>query len=490
MAGFCIYGSSYVSLNNCVAENGGIGFWLRSSFNVTMTSPGVESTKNHGQNPWRNSQPITKKYGLNLSTLASDGLTVVPISDVNSDASTYFRGHGILISGGKSINIFTPYVKTISQSTTNAGYSTETGISDKAKYINVIGDARSIYILNPSFKESNTSNVPTTIKHEIGIGEQVVNLELVYNTEYTTLLGTLDDTEYVSDDTKRAPILCQSKTSVIRNGKKLITNYKADTPLDDLELANKKYVDDKFNSIEIPEVSLSENYISVVYAEDTGDKTFIPAASGQTLDEAVYTVESNLSTLVTSVLENEEIISGAFTEVRESIGLDENLKYIKNKNAAYIKYAENITEALNILDDAVLNVFDNMPDVSVDAYTKAESDNKYALKSTISSLQSTINSLESKINAIITAVGLNSNGTFIVPTTAQTSGYTTAATSVMSAIHLMDNQIEENETVSAYALTDLNNRLNDEIDRVNEFEEVNETTLTDLNERITNLELS
>ena len=63
-------------------------------------------------------------------------------------------------------------------------------------------------------------------------------------------------------------------------------------------------------------------------------------------------------------------------------------------------------------------------------------------------------------NRIITAVGLNSDGTFKVPTTAQTSGYTSAATSVMDAIIILDNQVEENETVTAYALTDLNDRLN------------------------------
>ena len=86
MAGFCMYNSTYTSLNNCVTENSSIGFWLRSSFNVTLTSPGVEVTRNQGANPWRNSQPITGVYGLNLSTLSSDG-TSLPISDVNPDAS-------------------------------------------------------------------------------------------------------------------------------------------------------------------------------------------------------------------------------------------------------------------------------------------------------------------------------------------------------------------------------------------------------------------
>ena len=322
MAGFCIYGSSYVSLNNCVAENGGIGFWIRSSFNVTMTSPGVEATKNHGANPWRYSQPITNKYGLNLSTLSSDGSTSISIPDVNSDASSYFRGYGILISGGKSINIFTPYIKSISQPATNAGYPNGAENTANVKYINVIGDARSVYISNPSFKEMDNSTIPTLIKHEIGIEENVINLELIYNTEQTTLKGTLDNQYYVTDNNKRAPIYCKSTSTVLRNGDFLLTNYRANNPTNELELANKQYVD----------------------------------------------------------------IVGE------------------------------------------------------------------------------------KVNNVISGSGLNSDGTFKVPTTAQTSGYTTAATSLMDAIIILDNQVEENETVAAYALTDLNNRLLEQQNEIDELE--------------------
>lgn len=247
MAGFCIYGSSYVSLNNCVAENSGIGFWIRSSFNVTLTSPGVEATKNQGSNPWRYSQPTTSVYGLNLSTLSYYG-TILPISDVNSDASGYFRGYGLLISGGKSINVFTPYIKSIAQTSINAGYPNGTEVSNNIKYINVIGDARAVYILNPSFKETD-SKVSSTIKHEIGIGGSVDNLELIYNTEQTTLTGTLDDVNYVTVSSARSPILLESKTSIIRNGNKLINSYIVGTPKEDLELVNKKYVDDMIQMV-------------------------------------------------------------------------------------------------------------------------------------------------------------------------------------------------------------------------------------------------
>lgn len=52
----------------------------------------------------------------------------------------------------------------------------------------------------------------------------------------------------------------------------------------------------------------------------------------------------------------------------------------------------------------------------------------------------------------------------------QTSGYTTAATSLMDAIIILDNQVEENETVAAYALTDLNNRLLEQQTKIGELE--------------------
>lgn len=549
MAGFCIYGASYVSLNNCSSENSGIGFWIRSAFNVTLMSPGVEETRTYGTSPWRLSQPISGKYGLGLTTLSSDNTSVVEISDVNTEYSEYFIGYGILISGGKSINVFTPYVKTIGEKIVYEAYSGGTSLSTNVKFINIVGNNRSSFIMNPGFKEASDSLVPTNIKHEIGIGVDVEKLELIYDTNSTLLQGTLDSTTYVTDKDKRAPIYCKSTSCVIRSGKELITNYNASLPKSNSELANKEYVDSLINTIEN---KLSNNYISVVYPEDTGDKTFIPAISGQTLDEAVFAVETNVATLTQSVLENEEVTAAALTKHNESCGFDENANYIVNENATYISAATSLADADNLLNDAISNVYDELqqqipsldgyatetwvnnknyatlneveskiselvdsaPDTlntlnelaaalnddanfattvtnqiatkanSSDVYTKTESDGKYSLTShthdvyalktaldtannTIATLQTTISNLEAKIANIIVAVGLNTDGTFIVPTTAQTSGYTTASTSVMSAVVLMDNQIEENETVSAYALTDLNNRLTIVEDNIN-----------------------
>ena len=521
MAGFCIYGASYVSLNNCVSENSGIGFWIRSAFNVTLMNPGVEETNTCGKNPWKLSQPISGKYGLGLTTLHSNGTDVVNISDVNSDYYEYFIGYGILISGGKSINVFTPYIKSIGNSIVTEAYSGGTELSSSLKYINVVGNARAIYILNPSFKEKSDSLVPTTIRHEIGISNEVENIELIYDTTSTILQGTLDSTTYVSNSDLRAPIYCKTTSCVIRNGKNLITNYHySKLPTENSELTNKEYVDsliddiiagenanlanyytklETYNKEEVNELvnnldidhKLSETYESVTYpsVEDTDGVEFIAAKANDDLDTVVSNLDRNVSTLVQEVLNNEEVTAAAITEIKESVGLDENLKYVVNTETTYINNATSFAEADNLLDAAISNIINEIP--SLDDYATKEyvtsqlgnvdlseineqleeANNKISLLETqLSAATSTISTLESKLDAIIRAVGLNSDGTFIVPTIAQTSGYTTAATSVMSAIHLIDNQIEENETVTAYALTDLNNRLEELDSKITDFE--------------------
>lgn len=221
MAGFCIYGATYVSLNNCVAENCSIGFWLRSAFNVTMMSPGVEETFTAGTNPWRNSQPITKAYGFNLSTTDPSG-NVVSISDVNSDASGYFIGYGILITGGRNINVFSPYIKDIAKSKVYEAYTGGTSISKNARYILVTGNCRQMYLANAGFKDSR--NAASTITNEIQIDSDVDSMELIYNINNTTMASYTSSTPITNSTSVTAPIYCSSTSTVIRNGNTFYTD--------------------------------------------------------------------------------------------------------------------------------------------------------------------------------------------------------------------------------------------------------------------------
>ena len=50
----------------------------------------------------------------------------------------------------------------------------------------------------------------------------------------------------------------ESQTSVIRNGKKLITNYITDTPKEEQEIVNKSYVDELFDFVSTKEQTISD----------------------------------------------------------------------------------------------------------------------------------------------------------------------------------------------------------------------------------------
>ena len=221
MAGFCIYGATYVSLNNCVAENCSIGFWLRSAFNVTMMSPGVEETFTAGTHPWRNSQPITKAYGFNLSTTDPSGNSVA-ISDVNSEASGDFIGYGSLITGGRNINVFSPYIKDIAKSKVYEAYTGGTSISKNARYILVTGNCRQMYVANAGFKDSK--NAASTIRNEIQIDSDVDSMELIYNINNSTMASYTSSTPITNSTNVTAPIYCRSTSTVIRNGNTFYTD--------------------------------------------------------------------------------------------------------------------------------------------------------------------------------------------------------------------------------------------------------------------------
>lgn len=110
--------------------------------------------------------------------------------------------------------------------------------------------------------------------------------------------------------------------------------------------------DGLLNSLEISDVVLSDNYTSVEYPE-VESVTFTAAKIGDTLDVAIKKVDQNVVTLVEETLKNEEVVAAAITEIKESVGLDENLKYVKNTSANYIQNATTFSDADNLLDSAI-----------------------------------------------------------------------------------------------------------------------------------------
>ena len=112
-------------------------------------------------------------------------------------------------------------------------------------------------------------------------------------------------------------------------------------------------------TIDGSDVKLSTEYIAVEYPSQVQDK-FTSVVGEATVDAAIKQVETNLSQLVQEVLDNEEVTAAAFTEIKESVGLDENLKYVANAESTYIKDATSFAEADSLLDAAIKNEVDSL----------------------------------------------------------------------------------------------------------------------------------
>ena len=112
-------------------------------------------------------------------------------------------------------------------------------------------------------------------------------------------------------------------------------------------------------TIDGSDIKLSTDYTAVEYPSQVQDK-FTSVVGEATVDAAIKQVETNLSQLVQEVLYNEEVTAAAFTEIKESVGLDENLKYVDNAESTYIKDATSFAEADSLLDAAIKNEVDSL----------------------------------------------------------------------------------------------------------------------------------
>lgn len=99
----------------------------------------------------------------------------------------------------------------------------------------------------------------------------------------------------------------------------------------------------------------SDNYGEPVVYPEISDTavTFISVSGSDTVSAAIRTLDQNIATLVQEVLKDEEVNAAAITEIKQSVGLSENLKYVKNTEAAYISGAETLSEADSLLDAAI-----------------------------------------------------------------------------------------------------------------------------------------
>ena len=96
LAGFCIHNTSYSTLENCAAENFGAGYWIRSSFNISLIGCGAESNKLSGALP-------NNDLGITFGSYTVD--------DWSTSFTSLISGSSYVLTGGKNIVLNNPYSK-------------------------------------------------------------------------------------------------------------------------------------------------------------------------------------------------------------------------------------------------------------------------------------------------------------------------------------------------------------------------------------------
>ena len=129
-------------------------------------------------------------------------------------------------------------------------------------------------------------------------------------------------------------------------------------------------------------------------------------SASDNVDVALKKVETNISKLVSEVVDNENVVSEAISKLANSAGTidgSNNITYVKATNAHYISNATSVHDATVKLDSNVYSIGDKVTKLenNVNTITSDVSNlgtNYGRLNGTVGSLESIINNLQSTVN--------------------------------------------------------------------------------------------
>ena len=139
------------------------------------------------------------------------------------------------------------------------------------------------------------------------------------------------------------------------------------------ELENSGKIDNvKFNNVEgvienkivnlevnAKNISLTDTYESVVYPTITdGSVVFDAVSPSSTIEDAINQVDETIAKLVDEVIKDEKVVAAAITKINESAGFDINCHFITNEESEILSAATSLSEADNLLDNAINDVKD------------------------------------------------------------------------------------------------------------------------------------
>ncbi len=136
LAGFCSHSASYSQFQNCAAEYFGMGYFLRSSFNVSLFGCGAE------QNDSSDNIPVD----MGITFKSYDGTSVVDktLNDIGTDFRTRYKGSSLYIGGGRNL-----YIPNFFSTEPGNRIGNTTPASQHTTHITIFQEARAVYIVNP-----------------------------------------------------------------------------------------------------------------------------------------------------------------------------------------------------------------------------------------------------------------------------------------------------------------------------------------------------
>lgn len=155
LAGFCFHSSSYSQIQNCASENSGMGYFLRSAFNISLFGCGAEENNSVEDVP--NNLEITFKTQDTLGGVVGGTIGQiyeVTLDDVGSTYRSRYKGSSLYIGGGR--NLYIPNFYSMNPAYIANGGTTAVG-SQHSTHITIYGNARAVYITNPRLTGDNNN---------------------------------------------------------------------------------------------------------------------------------------------------------------------------------------------------------------------------------------------------------------------------------------------------------------------------------------------
>ena len=100
---------------------------------------------------------------------------------------------------------------------------------------------------------------------------------------------------------------------------------------------------------------------------------FEAVSAEDTINGAIKKVESNVAKLVQETIDNELVVAEATNAIKVAAGLDDNLEYVKDADANYIKEAASLADADSKLDAAIKELAGVVEGLDSEADTKIDS---------------------------------------------------------------------------------------------------------------------